>query len=128
MRKLCAGLVVLLVSGVPALADPLEGLWKTDVDDGAYAYVDIHACSAGFCGTIMRTFNADGEYQSPNIGKDIIRSMVPAGGGKYTGEVWRPSNNKIYYGKINLNGDRLTMKGCIAGGLICKGSTWTRIE
>ncbi len=128
MKKLLMTSAALVLSALPALADPLVGLWKTDVDDGAYAYVDIHACGAGFCGTIMRTFNADGEYQSPNIGKDIIRGMVPAGNGKYTGEVWRPSNNKIYYGKINLSGDRLTMKGCVAGGLICKGSTWTRIE
>ena len=128
MKKLLMTLVVLAFSSLPALADPLVGLWKTDVDDGAYAYVDIHSCGAGFCGTITRTFNSDGEYQSPNIGKDIIRGMEPAGSGKYAGNVWRPSNGKIYIGKINLNGDSLTMKGCVAGGLICKGSTWTRVQ
>ncbi len=130
MKKLLMTLVVLAFSSLPALADPLVGLWKTDVDDGAYAYVDIHACDAGFCGTITGTFNADGEYQSPNIGKDIILGMQPAGSGKYAGNVWRPSNGKIYIGKITLSEDRdsLTMKGCVAGGLFCKGSTWTRVQ
>ena len=128
MKRLLLTFLMLVFSGLPAFADPLVGLWKTDVDDGAYAYVDIHACGAGFCGTITRTFNSDGEYQSPNIGKDIIRSMTPAGNGKYAGKVWRPSNGKIYIGKIILTGDSLRMKGCIAGGLICKGSDWTRLQ
>ena len=29
-----------------ALADPVLGTWKTQVDDGAYAYVKFAACGA----------------------------------------------------------------------------------
>ena len=127
MKKLILGLILAIFAGLPAFAaDPLVGLWKTDVDDGAYAFVDIHACGSGFCGTIMRTWDSSGETQSPNIGKDIIRGMEPAGNGKYNGNVWRPSNDKIYIGKLQLNGNSLQMKGCVAGGLICKSSNWTR--
>lgn len=109
-------------------ADPLEGLWKTAVDDGAYALVEVHPCGDKLCGTIMRTFNDEGEYKSPNIGKDIIRDMVPQGNGRYKGKVWRPSNDKIYLGKLVLSGNTLTMKGCIVGGLICASQTWTRVQ
>ncbi|HGG06555.1 MAG TPA: DUF2147 domain-containing protein [Aliiroseovarius sp.] len=128
MKKIVLGLVMAIFAAFPALADPLVGLWKTDVDDGAYAYVNIQPCGSGFCGTITRTFNSTGEYQSENIGKDIIRNMVPAGGGKYNGNVWRPSNGKIYVGKLRLKGNSLKMSGCVAGGLICKSSNWTRIQ
>ena len=27
-----------------------------------------------------------------------------------------------------LSGDALEVKGCVAGGLICRGQTWTRIK
>ena len=129
MKRFLIGAVLYVVSALPGFAqDAVLGLWKTAVDDGAYAHVDIHMCGDKVCGTIVQTFNAEGEYQSPNIGKDIIIDMVPKGNGKYAGKVWRPSNNKIYVGKLVLNGDQLSMKGCVAGGLICKSSLWMRIE
>lgn len=111
-----------------AMADPAEGIWKTQVDDGAYAHVTIKTCGAAVCGTISRTFNASGEYKSPNIGKQIVRSMTPVGNGKYEGKVWRPSNNKVYIGKIDLGGNSLKLAGCIAGGLLCSKQTWTRLK
>ena len=111
-----------------AFADPVEGLWKTEVDDGAFAHVEITPCGAAFCGTIVRTFNSTGDYKSPNIGKQLVRDMAPAGSGRYKGNVWRPSNDKIYKGKLNLKGDALAMSGCVAGGLICAKQNWTRIK
>ncbi|MCP3971930.1 MAG: DUF2147 domain-containing protein [Rhodobacteraceae bacterium] len=115
----------------PALAaDPIEGIWQTEVDDGAYAQVTIAPCSAAFCGVISRTFNASGEYQSPNIGKLLVRSMVPSGHSRYRGEVWRPSNNKIYYGKILLyrQGKAMELKGCLKIGFPCSAQDWHRID
>ena len=110
-----------------AMADPAEGTWQTEVDDGAFAHVQIAACGNAFCGTIARTFNSDGEYASPNIGRQIVIDMVPTGGGDYEGSVWRPSNDKIYVGKMNVSGDALILKGCVAGGLICASQGWARV-
>ncbi|MEM9579899.1 MAG: DUF2147 domain-containing protein [Pseudomonadota bacterium] len=109
-------------------ADPVEGTWKTQVDDGAYAHVKMAPCGGALCGTIVRTFNSSGEYKSENIGKQIVRNMKPAGGGKYNGQVWRPANNKIYKGKLQLNGSKLQMSGCVVGGLICAKQTWARVN
>lgn len=54
--------------------------------------------------------------------------MVPDGKGNYAGRVWRPSNNKVYIGKMTVNGDRLKLSGCIAGGLLCSKQTWARVQ
>lgn len=128
MRKtmvLAAGLVALASA---AWADPVEGMWKTEVDDGSYAHVKMSKCGANICGTIAETFNSGGAYNSPNKGKQLVRNMKPGGGGSYSGKVWRPSNDKIYIGKMQLNGNSLVLKGCVAGGLICSGQTWTRVK
>lgn len=109
-------------------ADPAEGMWQTQVDDGAYAHVQIAPCGGAFCGTIRRTFRAGSEYDSPNKGKQIVRNMVPQGGGAYAGQVWRPSNDKIYLGKMNVSGNRLQLKGCVAGGLLCSSQIWARLN
>lgn len=109
-------------------SDPVEGVWQTQPDDGAYAHVTMAPCGNAICGTITRTFNTTGEYKSPNIGKQIVRNMTADGGNKYRGKVWRPSNDKIYVGKIDLRGDRLDLRGCVAGGLICAKQVWARVK
>ena len=111
-----------------AAADPLEGVWQTQEDDGAYAHVTIAPCGPAFCGHITRSFKAGAEFASPNNGKQIVIDMVPAGDGSYAGQVWRPSNDKIYTGKMVISGDSMKLSGCVAGGLFCKAQTWTRIK
>ncbi|MCM2560660.1 DUF2147 domain-containing protein [Lutimaribacter sp. EGI FJ00015] len=128
MKKWIIAAAVVLAGAGGAMADPIEGLWRTQEDDGAYAHVEIAPCGPAYCGTIVRTFNADGEYQSPNIGKQLVRNMTPAGNSRYEGRVWRPSNDKVYIGKIDLNGNSLKMAGCVAGGLICAKQDWTRVR
>ena len=128
MKRFALALAGLVISAGAALADPVEGVWKTEVDDGAYAYIQMAPCGAAYCGVIAKTFNASGEYQSENLGKKLVIDMVPNGDGSYAGSVWRPSNNKIYIGKMTLNGNKLKLKGCVAGGLICSGQNWTRVQ
>jgi uncharacterized protein (DUF2147 family) len=125
MKKLVlAGLFAL--SATIANADPLEGIWKTEVDDGNYGHIKISACGPAFCGIIHKSFNATGEFVSENKGKKLVIDMMPQGEGEYEGSVWRPSNDKIYYGTISLAGDKLELAGCVAGGLICSRQSWTR--
>lgn len=111
-----------------AMADDAEGVWQTEVDDGAFAYVTIASCGNAVCGTISRTFNDTGEYTSPNLGRQIVIDMVPQGGGEYEGSVWRPSNDRIYIGRMTLNGNQIALRGCVAGGLICSSQTWVRVQ
>ncbi len=115
-------------SGAAVAADPALGLWKTQPDDGAFAHVQMSECGSAICGVIARTFNADGEFKSPNLGKRIVIDMVPQGDGQYRGKVWRPSNNKVYIGKLDLNGNSMRLRGCVAGGLLCSKQTWVRLQ
>ncbi|AEI94583.1 MULTISPECIES: DUF2147 domain-containing protein [Roseobacter] len=128
MRSIILAIAALTCAGGTAMADPLVGTWQTEPDDGAYAYVVIAPCGANFCGTIERTFKGGSEYTSPNKGKTLVIDMAPQGGGKYTGEVWRPSNDKIYRGKIALDGDDMRLSGCVAGGLLCSKQSWARVN
>lgn len=127
MKPWMLAMVLACAAGM-AGADPLEGIWQTEVDDGAYAHVAIKPCGAALCGVIARTFKDGAEYQSENLGKTLVIDMKPLGDGDYEGEVWRPSNDKIYYGTIALAGDKLRLAGCVAGGLICAKQDWQRVN
>ncbi|NYI29295.1 DUF2147 domain-containing protein [Sulfitobacter geojensis] len=115
-------------AGAAWAADPAVGTWQTQVDDGAYAHVKMAPCGGAVCGTIARTFNSDGEYKSKNLGKKLVIDMKPSGDGSYKGNVWRPSNGKIYIGKMSVSGASLKLSGCVAGGLICSKQTWKRLK
>lgn len=128
MKKILIATAMLFAAGAAFAADPVEGIWKTQEDEGSYAHVTIAPCGAAFCGVISRTFKDGAEYQSENLGRQIVIDMVLQDDGTYDGQVWRPSNDKIYVGGIELNGDSMKLAGCVAGGLICKKQTWTRVN
>lgn len=117
----------LMLAASAALADPVHGIWKTQVDDGAYAYVTLGDCGGKICGTISRTFNASGEYNSKNKGKRLVWDMRASGNGAYKGgKIWQPSTDKVFKSKMALSGNSLKVSGCV--GPICKKQTWTRIK
>ncbi len=128
MKKLILAVAFAAASATGVAADPALGTWKTEVDDGSYAHISMTPCGGNICGTISRTFNSDGEYNSANKGKLLVRDMAAKGGGKYEGKVWRPSNDKIYIGKMDVTGNTLKLRGCVAGGLLCSSQKWTRIK
>jgi len=128
----------LLAAGFTALAsgafadDPADGLWKTQPgDEGGYLHVSIQPCGSAVCGTIDSAFDASGnevlDYE--NLGKQMIWDMVAEGDGAYAnGKIWDPESGKTHNSKMSLDGNALTVKGCVAGGLVCRGQTWSRIE
>ncbi len=118
--------VVMLMAGA-AVANPVEGVWKTQEDEGAYAHVAFAPCGDKLCGVIARTFKDGGEYASANIGKPLVWDMAADGGGAYSGgKIWQPSSDKVYTSKMALSGDSLKVSGCV--GPICKKQTWARVK
>ncbi|UWR23587.1 DUF2147 domain-containing protein [Sulfitobacter sp. S190] len=127
MKRLIAAAAIAVGFAGAAFADPAIGTWKTQVDDGNYAYVKMSKCGAALCGTIARTFNSSGEFKSANIGKQLVWDMQSQGGGSYkNGKIWQPSTGKVYKSKMSLSGNALKVSGCV--GPICKKQTWSRVN
>lgn len=72
MKTIVILAAALLAFASTASAQDATGVWQTEVDDGNYAHITIAPCGAAVCGVISRTFNADGEFQSENIGKTLV--------------------------------------------------------
>ncbi|MDG1115969.1 MAG: DUF2147 domain-containing protein [Flavimaricola sp.] len=127
MKMMMIAVVGLVALAGTAMADPLEGLWRTTADDNGYSgLIEVAPCGAALCGTLIRSFDASGaEASSPNIGRQIISETVARGGGEYRGKVWAPDRDRTYNSRLMLDGDSLAVSGCVLG--ICRdGGTWTR--
>ena len=116
------------MAGAALAADPIEGMWKTEPDDGIFYHVLMKPCGNAYCGEFRKKFENGQEVSSPVIGRNAVFDMVPQGGGEYKGKAWRPSNDKVYTGSGTLSGDVLRVGGQILGGLIKVRQTWTRVR
>jgi uncharacterized protein (DUF2147 family) len=65
MKTLALGFAMLFAAS-GAFADPVEGVWQTEEDDGAFAHVTMAPCGTNFCGVISRSFRGTKEYKSEN--------------------------------------------------------------
>ena len=129
-----------LISIAPArAADPL-GTWLTGDKKGK---VKIVNCGGAICGTLTWLAepndpethqpktdknNKDAAKQSrPLLGIPIVLSMKPNGGEKWEGQVYNAEDGGVYTGSFTItSANSAELKGCVMGGLICKGQTWTR--
>lgn len=119
-----------LFAATAAVAD-VTGTWQTEPGNDGYLHVEIANCGDALCGTIAKAFQGTGAM-SPDyehLGKRMIWDMKSDGDGAYSGgRVWAPDKDKTYRSKMSLSGNELTVKGCVAGGAICRGQTWTRVN
>jgi uncharacterized protein (DUF2147 family) len=111
--KFAVGVTALVLLSTPALADPIEGTWKTKSGDTA----DIAPCGEAYCITLK-----SGKHVGKQIGK-----MSGNGDGTYHGSITDPGEDKTYKGKASVDGSSMTLKGCVLAGLICRGETWTKM-
>ena len=120
----------LVTAASMATADPAEGTWKPEAsDEGGYLYVTIASCGNALCGTIAKAFDASNAASSDyeHLGKRMLWDMASDGDGAYSGgQIWAPDADKTYRSKMQLSGNSLEVKGCVA--IICRGQTWTRVQ
>jgi uncharacterized protein (DUF2147 family) len=93
-------------------AEPIEGTWKRP---STGTIVKYSGGGGQFCATVVG---------GKNNGKSI--GCMKGSGANYTGQLIDLEANKTYSGKATVNGNSMSLKGCVAGGLICKGETWAR--
>lgn len=129
MHRLIMAAVALMGLAGAALADPLEGMWRTAPDDnGNSGLIEVVPCGAALCGTLVRAFGPGGEeVPSDMIGRQLIWDTLPDGDGQYRGRVYSPDRDAEYASKLVLSGDRLSVSGCRIG--ICReGGVWSRVN
>jgi len=128
MKTTILTLASLLFSAGAALADPVEGRWRTQADDnGNSGIIEISLCGQRLCGTLIESRRANGEvFQSAHAGRQIVWDMEPRGNGAYRdGQVYSPDRDQTYRAHMDMAGNSLTVAGCVMR-VICRDQVWTR--
>lgn len=121
-----------LSAGAARAADP-TGQWL--VADRS-AQMKVEACADGYYATIdwervpgIDKNNPDRAKRGrPLSGVSILMAMKPVGQAEWEGQVYNPKDGKVYRAEMTMpRPDALRIEGCVLGGLICDGETWTRV-
>lgn len=103
-------------------AGDIEGQWARG--DGN-AKVRIAPCGADVC--VVNTWIKPGMAKE-KTGDKLVMTIRAGADGVYSGTAYDPQRDMTYNLTVRVNGNRMTTRGCVAAGLICKGIDWTRIN
>ena len=122
-----------------ATAADAVGVWTTS--DGE-AHVKVSPCADQLCGQIVwlkepidletgkpntDKNNPDPEKRArPINGLQLFQSMKPTSVNSWKGKIYNPDDGKSYDATVTLEDQRLRVKGCALGGLICQSELWSR--
>lgn len=109
-RMLTLAAAMLAMTAVTAMADPIEGNWRTQSGETAA----IASCGGAYCITLK-----SGKHSGKRIGK------MSGSGGNYSGTITDPADDKTYSGSATVAGASMKLKGC-ALKIFCKTQTWTK--
>ena len=120
-------------------ADTILGNWLTE---GGKAVVEIYLCDGRYCGKIVglkEPKNPDGtdklDTNNPDpskrnrkiIGLNIVWGFTYDGETRWVnGSIYDPDNGKTYSCKMNLENDKLKVRGYIGISLFGRTTVWTR--
>jgi len=129
---LCAVLMI-PASATSSQAADAKGDWVRP--DGA-SKIRISSCGNALCGKLIwlktprnDTANPDASKRGrPLVGVQIVQSMKPTKqANQWKGKIYNAEDGKTYTGFIELTtANTLKLEGCVMGGLICKGESWSR--
>lgn len=121
-RSLLWAIPLLFVSEAGSAAADITGNWARG--DGN-ARVRIAPCGDDICA--VNTWIKPGTPKE-KAGDKLVMSIMQDADGTYAGTAFDPQRDLTYKLTVKIDGDRMTTKGCVVAGLICKGIDWTRIN
>ena len=109
-------------AGTGADAASLDGSWARS--DGK-ARVRIARCGADICATNIWIKPGT---PSEKAGDVLVMTIKADAHGNYSGSAFDPQRNMRYKITLDVGARKMTSRGCVLGGLLCKGVGWTRIN
>lgn len=126
---LLALLSVLLWANALSAQSTAIGVWQTESSNQGYLHVSIEPCEDLLCGTIVSAYDLE-DNRADNyefLGEKVVWGMQQSGVSKWKkGKIWDPSEDKTYKSKMSLDGDTLSVSGCVL--FFCRSQKWSRVK
>jgi uncharacterized protein (DUF2147 family) len=116
------GALLLVAGATAAQAADATGSW---VRPSTGTIIKTYNCGDKLCAKIT---GVKDKAKQGTVGTVIVSGADKTGDGTWKGDLLNTEDGQTYNGMITLSGGGLTLKGCVLGGIVCKGETWTRVN
>jgi uncharacterized protein (DUF2147 family) len=116
-------------------AEDAFGTWRHP-DNGSN--ISVYQCGGGLCAKVVKVADAgrkddknpDPKLRSrPVVGVVIMSGAKKSGDKSWSGKLYNTQDGQTYNGTVTVvSKNTLKLEGCVMGGLICQGPTWTRVN
>lgn len=123
MRRLSilAGCALALVTATAHAEPNASGVWARG--DGN-ARVKIAPCGGKVCATNLWIKDTS---KGENVGDQLVMDVKASGANTLKGSAYDVKRKRSYSISMKVSGARLTTRGCIAGGILCKSVNWSKV-
>ena len=122
MKRHLIALGILMFCVTSAAAEPsLTGHWARG--DGK-AVVRIEPCGSELCA--VNTWILP-NTKDEHVGDRLIMNVQKEGATAYSGTANDPQRNLSYSLRIDIADQKMTTRGCVLLGLLCKDMAWSRV-
>ena len=119
-RLVLATLVLSAVASSQAFAADPTGTW---VRPSTGTIVKFYSCGDALCAKVV---GVKDKAKQATVGTVIMSGAAKSGDNTWKGDLLNTEDGQTYSGVVTLTGGGLNLKGCVLGGIVCKGETWTR--
>jgi uncharacterized protein (DUF2147 family) len=140
MRFFSALLLVVgaLVAAGVAQAQTAEDAFGTWRHPENGSLISVYQCGGGLCAKVTKVAdpnrkddkNPDPKLRTrPVVGVVIMSGAKKSGANSWSGKLYNTQDGETYNGTVTVvNKNTLKLEGCVLGGIICQGPTWTRVN
>lgn len=116
-------------------AEEAFGTWRHP-DNGSL--INVYKCGEGLCAKVTKVAdpgrkddkNPDPKLRArPVVGVVIMNGGRKTGANSWAGKLYNTQDGQTYNGTITVvSKNSMKLEGCVLGGLVCQGPTWTRVN
>ena len=114
------GALVVMTAATSAYAGDPTGSW---VRPSTGTVIKMYDCGGNLCAKIT---SVKDKSKQGTVGTVIMSGAKKVSDNKWEGDLLNTDDGQTYSGVVTLSGGGLSLKGCVLGGIICKGETWSR--
>ncbi|MEL6374647.1 MAG: DUF2147 domain-containing protein [Pseudomonadota bacterium] len=96
-----------------------NGTWLRSKTGG---HIKVFTCKGGLGMRVVKS------KSSKKVGKVIMCGAKKTSANRWDGTVKNLDDGKLYKGIVKLQGSKLTLSGCVLGGIFCTSEAWSRLK
>lgn len=122
LKHFVIGAIMLTGAATSAQAADPTGTWMRP---STGTVVKFYNCGANLCAKITAVKD---KAKQGTVGTVIMTGAAKSGDNTWKGDLLNTDDGQTYSGVVTLSGGGLNLQGCVLGGIVCKGETWSRVN